>query len=533
MSRPADIKAAEQAEAELEYREAQADKNFSSEVLRRQIEWKHYQQEGKLSAKEVILILGYDQQSPEAQKDYLDECGPALAGLFIKILSTISSIDTIEYTVVLVDELFNAEKSDDQVAAAADYFLQFARENPKVDLAAPFLQILSTSGQHQPFTLLRVQHILSILIAAQYSGRRGPKLSEQQEAAQRLPVTQFLRYLISKISQLSSSSSVFSSSASPLSPSSSNASNSRELLASLTALKVLLRASVRIQELFAEQDGLRTLAGLLTKETQNAQLLYLVGFNIWLLSYNKDIAAKLKDVGVIGKLVAVVRVNVMEKVIRICFSTLRNFLDHKVDAFDEEMIGHGLPAVVDTLSRRKFKDADVSADMGRIADVLAETMRNMSTFDKYAVEVQSGALSWTNPAHKSEIFWRENIGQFENGAGPRFGLVAALLKWAAPHPAGQVVAGSVAGGPGAAEREEVVREVACFDLGEFARFHPEGKKVLASMRAKEVLMKNLQDKSTRVSKAALLATQKLMVQNWDMLNKQSSGGVASLASKQK
>ncbi len=295
------------------------------QVLRRQVEWKHYQHEGKLSAKEVILILGYDQQPAEAQKDYLDECGPALAGLFLKILTAISSIDTIEYTIVLIDELFNAEKSDEQIAVAADYFLSYARSDSKVDLAAPFLQILSTSGEHQSFTLLRVQHILAILIAASYARRGSAKLSEQEEAAQRLTVTTFLRYLIAKISQLSGSSAAPSGAgaSSPLSPSSSSAANSRELLASLTSLKGLLRASVRIQELFAEQDGLRALANLLTKETQNAQLLYLVGFNIWLLSYQASIAAKLKDVGVIGKLVAVVRVNVMEKVIRICFSTLR------------------------------------------------------------------------------------------------------------------------------------------------------------------------------------------------------------------
>ena len=80
------------------------------------------------------------------------------------------------------------------------------------------------------------------------------------------------------------------------------------------------------------------------------------------------------------------------------------------------------------------------------------------------------------------------------------------------------------------EREEVAREVACFDLGEFARFHPDGKKIIHKFKGKEVLMKNLQDKSPKVSKAALLATQKLMVANWEFLNKSSSGGVASLVS---
>jgi hypothetical protein len=295
-------------------------------VLRRSIEWKHYQNEGKLSAKEVNLILGYDQQPAEAQKDYLDECGPAMAGLFLKVLSSISALDTVEYTVVLVDQLFSAEKSDEQLATAADYFLTFARENPQVDLAAPFLQILSSSGQHNPFTLLRVQHILAILIAAAHARRGTAKLGEKEEAAQRQAVSTFLRYLISKISQLSGSSAVpsaASGSSSPLSPSSSSAASSRELLACLNSLKSLLRAHVRIQELFAELDGLRALAGLLTKETQNAQLLYLVGFNIWLLSYEKNLALKLKELGVIGKLVAVAKVNVMEKVIRITFAILR------------------------------------------------------------------------------------------------------------------------------------------------------------------------------------------------------------------
>lgn len=185
------------------------------------------------------------------------------------------------------------------------------------------------------------------------------------------------------------------------------------------------------------------------------------------------------------------------------------------------MIGHGLVSVVDTLSKRKFKDPDVLNDMRHIQEVLAETIRNMSTFEKYSVEIMSGELTFNNPAHKNEIFWRENIAQFE---GKGFILVRELIKWAA---------GEMASGGVNADKDELVREVACFDLGEFARFHPDGKKVLHRMRAKEVLMKNLQDKSPKVSKAALLATQKLMVANWEFLNKSSSGGVASLVSQSK
>lgn len=283
-------------------------------------------------------MLGYDQQAAEAQKDYLEECGPALAGLFLKILQSISTIEVVEYTLVMIDQLFSADKSAEQVRAASDYFLAYARENPKVDLAQPFIQILGTNGQHNSFTFLRVQHILAILLAASYGAATPASraaLSESEEKAQRLTVVQFLRYLIAKISNLSNSSASAGSSGlsggaaigsaynSPSSPSSSAAANNRELMACLNSLKNLLRASPRIQDLFAEQDGLRCLANLLTKETQNAQLLYAVGFNIWLLSYSIDIARKLQELGVIAKLVAVAKVNVMEKVIRISFATLR------------------------------------------------------------------------------------------------------------------------------------------------------------------------------------------------------------------
>lgn len=497
----------------------------SLQVLRRRIDWQHYATEGKLSSKDCNLIIGYDQEESHAQQLYLEETGPALVGLFVKILGTIANIDTVEYTIILIDQMFSSEKSADQIRTATDYFLTFAQQNPQVDVAAPFLQILTTSGQHNPFIFLRVQHILAILLSASYDSKHA------NEKAQRFTVVQFLRYLISKISTLSSSSaapgsgaSSSSSFASPSSPTSAAAIN-RELMASLASLKNLLRSSPKIQEIFAEQDGVRAIANLLNKETQNAQLLYLVGFNIWLLSYQKPIAAKLKEFGVIKKLVSVVKVNVMEKVIRISFSILRNFLDHQSDAFNEEMIGHGLPAVLDTLSKRKFKDPDIFTDMARLQEVLTETIRNMSTFEKYSVEVTSGSLSWTNPAHRSEIFWRENINQFDT---KNYALVQSLIKWAEVQSVPSISSSASATGASDRDREETAREVACFDLGEFARFHPDGKKIIMKLRGKEVLMKNLTDKSPKVSKAALLATQKLMVANWEYLNKSSSGGVASL-----
>jgi len=55
--------------------------------------------------------------------------------------------------------------------------------------------------------------------------------------------------------------------------------------------------------------------------------------------------------------------------------------------------------------------------------------------------------------------------------------------------------------------------------------------VINRLGGKAKLMLNLQHKNPKVSKAALLATQKLMVANWEMLAKSSAGGVAALVQK--
>lgn len=58
------------------------------------------------------------------------------------------------------------------------------------------------------------------------------------------------------------------------------------------------------------------------------------------------------------------------------------------------MIGNGLVSVVETLSKRKFKDPDILTDMNRIQEVLHETIRNMcehTNTDKQAASVHAAA----------------------------------------------------------------------------------------------------------------------------------------------
>jgi V-type H+-transporting ATPase subunit H len=72
--------------------------------------------------------------------------------------------------------------------------------------------------------------------------------------------------------------------------------------------------------------------------------------------------------------------------------------------------------------------------------------------ERYTREVESGMLRWST-VHSTE-FWRENVRRFE---ADNFKLIKALAS---------VIESSV---------DTTSLAVACYDLGEFARFHTHGR----------------------------------------------------------
>eukprot|EP00457_Paulinella_chromatophora_P011626 gb/GEZN01011779.1/.p1 GENE.gb/GEZN01011779.1/~~gb/GEZN01011779.1/.p1 ORF type:complete len:173 (-),score=30.16 gb/GEZN01011779.1/:102-620(-) len=172
------------------------------------------------------------------------------------------------------------------------------------------------------------------------------------------------------------------------------------------------------------------------------------------------------------------------------------------------MIGHGLPRLVTTLKSRTWKDKDVEGDLVKVDNVLETAIEDLSSFEMYSAEVMSGTLTWS-PVHTS-TFWKDNINKFEY---KNFVLIDRLI---------QALKES---------KDETALEVACFDLGEFARFHPDGKRIIEKAGGKPILMRMLAHKSPGVKKQALLCIQKLMVQNWQFLHKTSVRSAAHSSSK--
>jgi len=276
--------------------------------------------------------------------------------------------------------------------------------------------------------------------------------------------------------------------------------------AALPALKNILK-NPKSHERFAMDGGFRSLMNL-TVDMSNTQMQYLVIFCLWLLSFNPAMLAEFKQHQAVNMLVELAKKGPREKVIRVIMATLRNLLNK--EDFNDEMVFAGLVKVLYLMNQRKLKDQDLLEDIKAVDNRLEEVVETLSSFDMYQSECNSGRLSWT-PVHTAD-FWRENITKFEDG---NYALIQRLINLLDSD-------------------DWKVKEVACYDLGEFARFHPDGRMVITKMRGKTKLMSLLgggkDDKIPEsVRKQALLAVQKLMVHNWEQLN--SAGGVAALAAK--
>jgi len=250
--------------------------------------------------------------------------------------------------------------------------------------------------------------------------------------------------------------------------------------------------------MFVQFDGALSSLLLLTRDMGNTQLLYLTGYCFWLLSFRKDILPALHDAQVVGTFTELIKNVTREKVIRVVVATFVNMLNHL--SFNEEMVGAGLHRVVDTLAARKWKDDDIVKDLEKLSTVLEEKRMALSSFEMYHAEVVAGNLRWS-PVH-NEQFWRENTSKFDDD---NFDLIKRLL----------AVLQTM--------HDPVAYEVACYDLGEFARFHPDGKRVLNHLKAKPVLMSKMSSSDPKVARQALLAVQKLLVSNWESLSTSGTG----------
>ena len=227
------------------------------------------------------------------------------------------------------------------------------------------------------------------------------------------------------------------------------------------------------------------------------QLQYQIVFCLWLLSFRTTYCHKLLDF--IKPTANILRQAMKEKVIRIIMQLYRNLLDNYAPPRKpaELMIQGKVHVVVGQLVEKNWKDEDIKEDVEHVRNILDIMLQDMSTFDSYLAEVKSGKLEWS-PLHTNPAFWRENAQKLNQNDHEVLRMLRILLK---------------------EEKDPTTLAVCAHDVGEYVRHYPVGKYNVDKLGLKERVVCLLENDDPKVKSSALLALQKLMLNNWEFMAK--------------
>ena len=269
--------------------------------------------------------------------------------------------------------------------------------------------------------------------------------------------------------------------------------------AAVGALTILLRRN-EARPMFGAQprNGIKYLTKLLKSQgtMNNAQLLYELTFCLWALSFCEEIRPAFLQDQTIEVLVEQVTAAPREKGVRVSLATLRNLCEGDTDDVITTIIKCELPKTLANMRERQWADPDVADDVEAVYSVLMNNYRELSTFERWAKEVESKKLRWGSKLVHNEKFWRENAKELERND---FILLKALIMLL-----------------NSEDRECV--QVACYDLGEFVRFYPNGKSIVKNLGAKDLVMMKIEDEDENVQLQALQCMSKIMVNQWEFMS---------------
>lgn len=128
----------------------------------------------------------------------------------------------------------------------------------------------------------------------------------------------------------------------------------------------------------------------------NPQHVYELSFVLWTLSLSDPDLNSYLSSGAIPLLVEFLAASPSRKVTRMIIATLRNVAtteDHRVL---NEMLTSGIMRIIDLFNAanaiKQMADPDVEGDYRVLQDIVAKNFRELTTFERYASEVDSGAL---------------------------------------------------------------------------------------------------------------------------------------------
>jgi len=430
-------------------------KTITKKVFEKEIQWEYYKT--MIEEKELDLISSYS-KSPEEAKYITFKANPVVyAELFMDLLLKVSNEDTIHGLLALMEQLLKGSPD------SATVFLNLTQSKNTY----PFdpLEKLLNRFTTDWFVKIKASHIYALLLRA------------SPTTAPAVRVKWLCDWFRERIR---------------------DNTNEKDVGAYLWNLKHFL-SEPSFRPAFVVDFGLNILSGVLKIFLKQLPLVYEGIYCVWLLSYSKDISNGMNESKIIAGLIDLLnflsskQLSLLgpyeEKILRLTMGTLRNLAGTLTN--NERMIDGGILKPLHSLSGYNWKDEDITQDITALNTSLANNILVLTSWDEYKKEVLSRELEWTT-VHRSEKFWQENFHKFEEDNHKILLILKELLSSPTPK----------------------VRAIACFDIGEFVKWHPSGKNIINKLEMKVPIMAlMMEDKDSDVSKHAMMAVQKLMLKN--------------------
>ncbi|KAJ3392716.1 H(+)-transporting V1 sector ATPase subunit H [Lobulomyces angularis] len=432
---------------------------MSSEIRARTIPWEGYQRASLISEEELAQIRQFENNPGVAFK----ESGEKYMYLFLTLLQKLVRTDTIQNILVLIDDILEGNGNRTSI------FFNLAKEkNDEFLPFSPFIKLLRKDDEY--IQLKSAKICINLFLKA------DP-----------LPIFEPIDLYSWITSQLLNS-------------------NPNIVDISVQYLQSLLSITEYRIGFFKSPHAMTNLVDVLKKSTQ-AQMQYQTIYVLWLLTFVKEIAIDLqrsvklefpkltpiRKYDVIPKMLEFAKHAIKEKVVRVIVATLKNII---LKAPEENMIallGNKALNVCEILSARKWADEEIIEDLNFLKTELSKSMASLSTFDEYSTEVKAGTLEWS-PAHNSEAFWKQNASRMNERDYELLRILSRII--------------STSNNP-------TVLAVAAHDFGQYIKHYPSGKKIVQDIGAKKQIMELMAHSDSDVKYQALMAVQKLMINNYE------------------
>ncbi|KAG5888765.1 hypothetical protein JTB14_021509 [Gonioctena quinquepunctata] len=426
------------------------------DIRNQHVNWQSYLQSQMISQEDYNFIVAFDVPDSAKREALLHRDRNQCAQTFLNLLGHVSKDQTLQYILVLVDDMLQENRS------RVEIFHEYAIKK-KESVWGSFLNLLN---RQDGFITNMTSRIIAKIACWSHT------------SMERSDLHFYLTWLKDQL----------------------KTQNNEYIQSVARCLQMMLRID-EYRFAFVAVDGISTLLSVLSGRV-NFQVQYQLIFCLWVLTFNPLLAEKMNKFNVIPILADILSDSVKEKVTRIILAVFRNLIEKPEDLQVAKehciaMVQCKVLKQLTILEQRKFDDEDVTGDVEFLTDKLQSSVQDLSSFDEYSTEVKSGRLEWS-PVHKSK-FWRENAPRLNEKNYELLRILIHLLE---------------------SSKDPLVLSVASFDIGEYVRHYPRGKHVIEQLGGKQLVMQLLAHEDPNVRYEALLAVQKLMVHNWEYLGRQ-------------